>query len=239
MSSPLEEVSDSESVAVLSAEDVKKERKARFVYKESHDIDLLREILGDDGLFVGGLKEIDKWRGVHERLVKGGMTVSVHSLRQQLRTMYDAFLAADAKSKRASGAEESLDEKTKLHTEYHELKLEQDAAKEVKKQTKDDTGKKNDEGGRAIRDAALKIVERKIKDDKPAASKSGESSKFDVYAFLKENQRLRAEELQERAAHKRQRLQFEERQLMLQEKAMQQQAATFKLMASVLEKLAK
>ncbi|CAK4737551.1 unnamed protein product [Aphanomyces euteiches] len=75
----LEVASNEERVALTPADDIKKERKTRFAYKEADDVKLLQEILSDDGLFIDGTKDVLQWHGIHKRLQSGGMDVSIVS----------------------------------------------------------------------------------------------------------------------------------------------------------------
>ncbi|CAK4493002.1 unnamed protein product, partial [Aphanomyces euteiches] len=156
----LEVASNEERVALTPADDIKKERKSRFAYKEADDVKLLQENLSDDGLFIDGTKEVLQWHDIHKRLQSGGMDVSEHSLKRRLKTIYDTLYVAEGTSQRASGVEEPLDEKTQLLQEYHELLCERQAREAEKKKTMRDADKTNEASGRAIRDAALNIFDR-------------------------------------------------------------------------------
>ena len=146
---------------------IKKERKTRFVYRDEDDVKLLKEVLSDDGIFVEDTKEHEQWRGVSERLRRAGLDVTAHSMRRRLKTIYEAFQSSERTSKAASGVSEEHDEKMDLLTEYHDLLEERKAELADKKQHKVDADKRNDVGGRAIRDAALSSMERPKKEDKP------------------------------------------------------------------------
>ncbi|KAG9404698.1 hypothetical protein AC1031_004906 [Aphanomyces cochlioides] len=122
--------SDNDSVVV---EGIKKERKTRFAYKNSDDIKLLKEVLGDDGIFTEGAKESHLWHGVHERLQRSGMDVSEHSLRRRLKTIHEAYCSATLKSKKSSGVDETPVEKTQLLEAYDELYNDRKAQEGVQK----------------------------------------------------------------------------------------------------------
>ncbi|CAK4715640.1 unnamed protein product, partial [Aphanomyces euteiches] len=89
--------------------------------------------------------------------------------------------------------------------------------------------KANDEGGRAIRDAAMATVDRAKVDDKP---------KFDIHEYLLVQQRQRALELEYQASSKKQRLELEARQLTLNEQTLilQQQ---MQMMSKIIDKMTK
>ncbi|CAK4699783.1 unnamed protein product [Aphanomyces euteiches] len=234
--------SDSDEVAVrVSAEDTKKERKTRFAYKESDDIKLLKELLGDEGIFVEGMKETHQWRAVHKRMKDSGMDVSEHSLRRRLKTIHEAYCSAERKSRQASGIDETVDERTQLLEAYDELLREQKAEEAERKNKKDDIHSRNEEGGRVIRDAALETFQRSNKGEYDK-----EKSKFDINEYLQENLRVRSQEVEDRAAAKRRRLELDTRQMVLQERMIETQLETAKMqremmamMAALIEKHSK
>ncbi|CAK4712990.1 unnamed protein product [Aphanomyces euteiches] len=157
-------------------------------------------------------KESQQWRGIAIRLVQQGMDVIAHSLRRRVKVIHDSFLLKEKQSKLASGVEEDFDEKTQLL-----------------KNVKVHINKANDEGGRAIRDAAMATVDRAKVDDKP---------KFDIHEYLLVQQRQRALELEYQASSKKQRLELEARQLTLNEQTLilQQQ---MQMMSKIIDKMTK
>jgi hypothetical protein len=230
---------------------IKKERKTRFAFKDTDDIKLLQEVLSEDGIFVDGTKPSEQWRGIAKRLQRF-MPVTAHSLRRRVKTLHETFLATERQSKAASGEQthelyftllrltaryglyvgidEELDEKSTLLAEYDQLLTERSESEEKKKTEKCAADKRNDEGGRVLRDAAMESLSRSGVESKP---------KFNVHDFLSENQRLRTLEQEERANAKRQRLDIETRQLALQEQSIAFQQKTMELMAALIEKLSK
>ncbi|KAH9117228.1 hypothetical protein LEN26_012753 [Aphanomyces euteiches] len=130
-----EVASNEESVALTPADDIIKERKTRYAYKEADDVKLLQEILSDEVLFIDGTKEVLQWHDIHKRLQSGGMDVSEHSLKRRLKTIYDSLCVAERTSQRAPSVEKPLDEKTQLLQEYHELLCERQASEAEKKKT--------------------------------------------------------------------------------------------------------
>ncbi|CAK4912841.1 unnamed protein product, partial [Aphanomyces euteiches] len=111
------------------------------------------------------------------------------------------------RSKLASGVEEDFDEKTQLL-----------------KNVKVHINKANDEGGHAIRDAAMATVDRAKVDDKP---------KFDIHEYLLVQQRQRALELEYQASSKKQRLELEARQLTLDEQTLILQQQQMQMMSTM------
>ncbi|CAK4908466.1 unnamed protein product [Aphanomyces euteiches] len=111
------------------------------------------------------------------------------------------------RSKLASGVEEDFDEKTQLL-----------------KNVKVHINKANDEGGHAIRDAAMATVDRAKVDDKP---------KFDIHEYLLVQQRQRALELEYQASSKKQRLELEARQLTLDEQTLILQQQQMQMMSKM------
>ncbi|CAK4904207.1 unnamed protein product [Aphanomyces euteiches] len=218
--------SNEERVALTPADDIKKERKTRFAYKEADDVKLLQEILSDDGLFIDGTKDVLQWHGIHKSLQSGGMDVSEHGLKRRLKTIYDTFCVAERTSQRASGVEEPLDEKTQLLQEYHELLCE--------RQT-------NEAGGRAISDAALNTFDRSS-----SLENEKDPLKFDVNQYLRETLRTRTMEHEEETEWKRRRVKLDNRLISMQEnmiemqkEATRMQHETMKIMAALIEKVQK
>ncbi|KAF0726672.1 hypothetical protein Ae201684P_009290 [Aphanomyces euteiches] len=84
--------------------------------------------------------------------------------------------------------------------------------------------KANDEGGHAIRDAAMATVDRAKVDDKP---------KFDIHEYLLVQQRQRALELEYQASSKKQRLELEARQLTLDEQTLILQQQQMQMMSKM------
>ncbi|CAK4100595.1 unnamed protein product [Aphanomyces euteiches] len=215
---------------------IKKARKARFAYKEADDIKLLQEVLSDDGLFVKGTKEAQQWRGIHLRLCGGGMDVSEHSFKRRLKTIHESFRATDRESQAASGVDETVDEKAVLLQEYHELLREQKLEEDEKK-TRQDAEEKQDNGGRALRDAALTTFERQ-----KAEENHEKPSKFDINDYLRETLQARISEREDKADTKRQRLELDNRMITLQEsmiqwqkEATQMQHEMLRMMAALIE----
>ncbi|CAK4151648.1 unnamed protein product [Aphanomyces euteiches] len=197
---------------------IKKARKTRFAYKEADDIKLLQEVLSDDGLFVKGTKEAQQWRGIHLRLSGGGMDVSEHNLKRRLKTIHESFRATDRESQAASGVDATVDEKAVLLQEYDELLREQKLEEDEKKKTRQDAEEKQDNGGRALRDAALTTFERQ-----KAEENHEKPSKFDINDYLRETLQARISEREDKADTKRQRLELDNRMITLQESMIQWQ----------------
>jgi hypothetical protein len=87
----------------------KEERKARFTYTEALDIKLLREVLGDNGIFTNGMSK-HQWKSIVGSFADEGHDVTAHSLQGRLKIIYESFLLDEKTSKRASGT-------TDLHME--------------------------------------------------------------------------------------------------------------------------
>ncbi|KAG9406431.1 hypothetical protein AC1031_002752 [Aphanomyces cochlioides] len=175
-------------------------------------------------------KESQQWRGIAIRLVQQGMDVTAHSLRRRVKVIHDAFLLKEKQSKSASGVEEDIDEKTQLVVEYDELMEERVRNRIDQKTIKVHINKANDEGGRAIRDAAMATVDRAKMDDKP---------KFDIHEYLLVQQRQRAIELEYQASAKKQRLELEARQLTLNEQTLILQQQQMQMMSKIIDKMTK
>ncbi|CAK4112305.1 unnamed protein product [Aphanomyces euteiches] len=123
----------SEGEGLNDAAEDSKSRKIRFNYKDEHDLLLLREVLGDDGLFSNRESPIrDCWKNIAQRLQLNGMAVTTHSCQVRLRLIYQKFIDDERQSKKASGVDEENNEKVQLLTEYHSLVEEAAALKEEK-----------------------------------------------------------------------------------------------------------
>ncbi|CAK4552351.1 unnamed protein product [Aphanomyces euteiches] len=123
----------SEGEGLNDAAEDSKSRKIRFNYKDEHDLLLLREVLGDDGLFSNRVSPIrDCWKNIAQRLQLNGMAVTTHSCQVRLRLIYQKFIDDERQSKKASGVDEENNEKVQLLTEYHSLVEEAAALKEEK-----------------------------------------------------------------------------------------------------------
>ncbi|KAH9096050.1 hypothetical protein Ae201684P_010253 [Aphanomyces euteiches] len=135
----------SEGEGLNDAAEDSKSRKIRFNYKDEHDLLLLREVLGDDGLFSNRESPIrDCWKNIAQRLQLNGMAVTTHSCQVRLRLIYQKFIDDERQSKKASGTficyvvliflgvDEENNEKVQLLTEYHSLVEEAAALKEEK-----------------------------------------------------------------------------------------------------------
>ncbi|CAK4218972.1 unnamed protein product [Aphanomyces euteiches] len=178
---------------------VKKERK-------TYDIKVLQEGLSDDGIFKMDSKESQQWRGIAIRLVQQGMDVIAHSLRRRVKVIHDSFLL-------------------KRETVQVGISTEERARNRVdQKNVKVHINKANDEGGHAIRDAAMATVDRAKVDDKP---------KFDIHEYLLVQQRQRALELEYQASSKKQRLELEARQLTLDEQTLILQQQQMQMMSTM------
>ncbi|KAH9104383.1 hypothetical protein AeMF1_019539 [Aphanomyces euteiches] len=207
---------------------IKKARKTRFAYKEADDIKLLQEVLSDDGLFVKGKKEAQQWRGISSIMA---------SLKRRLKTIHESFRATDRESQAAS-VDETVDEKAVLLQEYDELLREQKLEEDEKKKTRQDAEEKQDNGGRALRDAALTTFERQ-----KAEENHEKPSKFDINDYLRETLQARISEREDKADTKRQRLELDNRMITLQEsmiqwqkEATQMQHEMLRMMAALIEK---
>ncbi|CAK4097012.1 unnamed protein product [Aphanomyces euteiches] len=128
-------------------------------------MEVLQEVLSDDGIFKDGSKEVDQWRGIAKRLIEQGMDYTT----QGQKVIYDAFLSGEQQSKKASGIDEDCDEVTQLLTEYHEIVEERAICRADDQKVKIQAEKANEAGGRAIRDAAMATVERCRKEEKPSS----------------------------------------------------------------------
>ncbi|KAG9405377.1 hypothetical protein AC1031_004485 [Aphanomyces cochlioides] len=220
-----ETAAEDDSEARMNVE-VKKERKTCFAFSEEDDIKVLQEVLSDDGIFKMDSKESQQWRGIAIRLVQQGMDVTAHSLRRRVKVIHDAFLLKEKQSKSAS----DFDEKTQLLVEYDELMEERVRNRIDQKTIKVHINKANDEGGRAIRDAAMATVDRAKMDDKP---------KFDIHEYLLVQQRQRALELEYQASAKKQRLELEAHQLTLNEQTLILQQQQMQMMSKIIDKMTK
>ncbi|KAG9414710.1 hypothetical protein AC1031_008115 [Aphanomyces cochlioides] len=145
-----------------AAED-SKSRKTRFNFKDEHDLLLLREVLGDDGLFSNRESPMrDCSKNIAQRLQLNGMAKLIDDERQ---------------SKKASGVDEENDEKVQLLTEYHRGgRAQRGEGEQDKKKEEADR-----EGGKAIRDAALESV-------KPIQKKT-DDKKFCIHTYLEATKR--------------------------------------------------
>ncbi|KAG9417069.1 hypothetical protein AC1031_001457 [Aphanomyces cochlioides] len=194
-----------------AAED-SKSRKTRFNFKDEHDLLLLREVLGDDGLFSNRESPMrDCWKNIAQRLQLNGMA---------------KFIDDERQSKKASGVDEENDEKVQLLTEYHRGgRAQRGEANKTKKEEADR------EGGKAIQDAALESI-------KPIQKKT-DDKRFCIHTYLEANQRICERQTVEDEATKRPKLDIEERQISIQEKQLEIQQQSMALMSMLLAQLSK
>ncbi|EQC25992.1 hypothetical protein SDRG_16140 [Saprolegnia diclina VS20] len=216
--STAEESSEIES-RVVSADDVKKERKTRYVYREADDIRLLQQVLGDQGLFVAGAKPAAQWRSIHQCLYDEGIDVSQHSLIQRLKTIYKTFL--DRSSPIAVGDKDPVDEKTTLLMEYHELVREGATGKRKTRHVEIAT-QRNEVDRILSRDAALASAGSNEEGEEVHERSCPPNRKVDANSYLQEILRLHAMEQDEATATKKRRLALEQRQLDFQQTMLEQ-----------------
>ncbi|KAG9405940.1 hypothetical protein AC1031_003858 [Aphanomyces cochlioides] len=143
------------------------EKKKRFVFKEEHDELLLLEVLGDNGLFVPGLKRAEAWSRIETNLRALGVDATSHGMQCRLRLMYENHMKEERESKAASGVAEQLTEKKRLLHEYHDAMIDKTEAKEAKKARSTMIEEVNEMGGKAIRAAAVSGMDMDLTDEKP------------------------------------------------------------------------
>ena len=115
-------------------------KKGVFVWRERHDMYLLREVLTlEPYKYRFGLKERGSiWTIIAENLEGFGMKVNQRSVRECFNRMIDAFKKKEADEKRASGVEVEFTEKDQElldimeRMEECEEENEQEKQKEVK-----------------------------------------------------------------------------------------------------------
>ncbi|KAH9133698.1 hypothetical protein AeRB84_020291 [Aphanomyces euteiches] len=167
-------------------------------------------------------KESQQWRGIAIRLVQQGMDVIAHSLRRRVKVIHDSFLL---KRETVQVGIRYVSKKTLTRRRSSWSSTEERARNRVdQKNVKVHINKANDEGGHAIRDAAMATVDRAKVDDKP---------KFDIHEYLLVQQRQRALELEYQASSKKQRLELEARQLTLDEQTLILQQQQMQMMSTM------
>ena len=115
-------------------------KKGVFVWRESHDIYLLRRVLTlEPYKYRFGSKERGSaWTTIAENLEGFGMKVSQRSVRERFNRMIDAFKKKEADEKRASGVDVEFTEKDQAlldimeRMEECEVESEQEKQKELK-----------------------------------------------------------------------------------------------------------
>ncbi|CAK4938038.1 unnamed protein product [Aphanomyces euteiches] len=128
------------------------------------------------------------------------------------------FVKGTKEAQQWRGVDATVDEKAVLLQEYDELLREQKLEEDEKKKTRQDAEEKQDNGGRALRDAALTTFERQ-----KAEENHEKPSKFDINDYLRETLQARISEREDKADTKRQRLELDNRMITLQESMIQWQ----------------
>ena len=147
-----------------------KTRKVRFHFKMENDVALLREVMGDKGIFNTNKSKIRCLDEIAERLK---WSVTGHALGRRLAVLHEKHIYNEKKSLAASGITEELSERDQPLAEYA-LLLQEEHTKMGQKKNSMDKKELQVERGKYIRDASLTRMSPNSSNENPnAANYSG------------------------------------------------------------------
>jgi hypothetical protein len=181
-------------------------RKQRYHFTEEADVMLLKEVLGDEGIFTSASKKKDIWDKISLNLNQTGIPVTALSIQRRLKRIHEEYLEKKKETIRASGIEEIPTEKDQLLLEYDELLKEEAQEKENKKKENAEKVDQDTVQGQIIREAALSSIATPSEE----ATKKRKSSVNDqlenyteTYSKMKRMEmRIRRREIEQHSHHR-------------------------------------